>query len=236
MWSGPRNISTALMRSWDARGDTAVSDEPLYAHYLQHTGIPHPGADEVIATCDTDWRRVVAALVGPVPGGKPIWYQKHMAHHLLPHMDTAWVHQLRNCLLIREPREMLASLAKVLPNPTVQETALPQQTKLFNLLRAESGEPPPVIVAADVLADPGGMLAALCDWLGAPYTDAMLHWQPGPRPTDGIWAKHWYANVERSTGFERYTPNDVRPPEHLSGVLAECQSLYDELYSYRIRP
>lgn len=233
MWSGPRNISTALMRSWGTRGDTTVTDEPLYAHYLQHTGIPHPGADEVIAACECDWRKVVATLLGPMPGGKPIWYQKHMAHHLLSHIDTAWVLKLRNCLLIREPQEMLASLARVLPNPSVEQTGLPQQVKLFDLLRDATGEPP-VIVAADVLTDPPGVLSALCERLGVAYTDAMLHWPPGPRPTDGVWAKHWYANVERSTGFERYTPGDVRPPAHLDGVLAECQSLYDELYSHRI--
>jgi len=236
MWSGPRNISTALMRSWDARGDTAVTDEPLYAHYLKHTGIPHPGADAVIAACECDWRKVVAALLGPVPGCKPIWYQKHMAHHLLPHMETAWVRDLHNCLLIREPREMLASLVKVLPNPTVDETGLPQQVELFEQLRAAKGEPPPVIVAADVLTDPPGMLAALCARLGVTYSDAMLSWPPGPRPTDGVWAKHWYANVERSTGFERYTPSDVRPPARLDGVLAECQALYEQLHSCRLRP
>src|SRR5512145_621359 len=136
MWSGPRNISTALMRSWEARGDTAVWDEPLYAHYLRVTGLAHPGADEVIATHESDWRRVVEALRGPVPGGKAIFYQKHMAHHLAGDIELAWVMGLDNCFLIRSPDEMLASLAKVIPDPAVAETGLPQQVRLFEMLLA----------------------------------------------------------------------------------------------------
>lgn len=234
MWSGPRTISTAMMRAWDARPDTFVCDEPLYAHYLQVTDYDHPGADEIIAHHEPDWRKVVGYLTGPIPHGKTIHYQKHMAHHLLPQIDRGWVRRLTNCFLIREPREMLASLAKVLPSPTVKETGLPQQVELFKMLSAERDQPAAVILAEDVLTNPAGMLRALCERVGVPYTDVMLSWKPGPRETDGIWAKHWYANVERSTGFGHYTPKDVVLPDRLLGVLDECQRLFDVLHGHRL--
>src|SRR5262245_40777183 len=135
MWSGPRNISTAMMRSWGNRPDTFVCDEPLYAHYLQQTGIDHPGAAEVIATHERDWARVVDWLTGPIPDGKPIFFQKRMAHHLLPQIDRTWLGLVSNAFLIRAPREMLASLAKVLPHPTVADTGLPQQVEIFEWVR-----------------------------------------------------------------------------------------------------
>ncbi len=235
MWSGPRNISTAMMRSWGARPDTAVTDEPLYAHYLLATGRDHPGRDEVFAAHDTDWRSDVASLLGPVPGAKPIWFQKHMAHHLLPGMDRAWTRSLTNCFLIREPRAMLASLAKVLPNPTVEETGLPQQVELFESIAAMHGAPPAVVLSSDALRNPAAILRALCSRLGVPWTDSMLRWEPGLRETDGVWAKHWYDSVARSTGFEPYTPSTAEPPPRRFPVLRACEALFDRLVPHRLR-
>src|SRR5436190_9738229 len=151
MWSGPRNISTAMMRSWGNRPDTFVCDEPLYAHYLQKTGYDHPGADEVIASHEPDWKKVVEWLTGPVPGGKPVFYQKHMAHHLLPEIERDWLASLTHAFLIRDPREMLLSLVKVMPHPAALDTGLPQQLELFRSVRAATGHTPPVIDARDVL-------------------------------------------------------------------------------------
>ncbi|MBT8487068.1 MAG: HAD family hydrolase [Phycisphaerales bacterium] len=237
MWSGPRNISTALMRSWEARGDSAVCDEPLYACYLQTTGRDHPGAAEVIAHHETDWRLVTEALTrGVVPGAKPIFYQKHMAHHLLPAIERRWITSLVNCFLIRDPRAMLTSLVKVIPNPTVEETGLPQQVELFDAERDRTGRVPPVLDGRDVRTDPAGMLRSLCAAVGVAYTDRMLAWPPGPRPTDGIWARHWYDAVHRSTGFAPYALKPDAVPSHLAAVLAECQGLYDRLAEYRLRP
>src|SRR4051812_38982973 len=145
MWSGPRNISTAMMRAWGQRPDTVVCDEPLYAHYLQHTGVDHPGAGEVIAHHEPDWRKVVAGLVGELPEGKSIFFQKHMAHHLLPHIDRGWLGAVTSAFLIRDPREMIASLARVTPNPTVADTGLPQQVEIFELVRRRTGGVPPVV-------------------------------------------------------------------------------------------
>jgi hypothetical protein len=234
MWSGPRNISTALMRSWESRGDTAVWDEPLYAHYLRETGVDHPGRDEVIRRYEADWRKVVERLTGPVPGDKPIFYQKHMAHHLLPHVDRAWLYLVRNAFLIRDPREMLTSLVRVTPEPTVESTGLPQQWEIFERVAARRGAPPPVVDARDVLEAPDRILPRLCEALGVPFKGAMLSWKPGPRATDGIWARHWYSAVEASTGFQPYVPKPDTVPERLAGVHAECEAIYRRLHEHRL--
>lgn len=236
MWSGPRNISTALMRSWDSRDDTVVCDEPLYAHYLKVTGRAHPGREEVLAHHETDWRAVVDWLTGPVPDGKSIFYQKHMAHHLLPGMDCDWVLQLRNAFLIRDPREVLPSLAEFLPEPTLRDTGLEQQWTLFQRVRRATGAAPPVIDARDVLIDPRGVLEALCEALGVPFCESMLSWEPGSRPTDGIWAKYWYDDVERSTGFQPYQPSSEPVPDRLDALHATCRSYYQKLYAHRPQP
>ncbi len=229
MWSGPRNISTAMMRSFGSRPDAFVTDEPLYAHYLQTTRRDHPGAREVLAHQETDWRSVVEHLTGPVPGGAAVWYQKHMAHHLVGDIELDWIDGLTNCLLVREPRAMLASLARVLGEVTVEETGLPQQVMLYERL-AERGAPPPVIVSSDVLKDPRGMLSALCGRVGIAFDDAMLSWEAGLRETDGVWAKHWYASVAESTGFAPWAEQRrVEAPGGLEDVLGECEALYAQL-------
>ncbi|MEL7363831.1 MAG: HAD family hydrolase, partial [Bacteroidota bacterium] len=204
MWSGPRNLSTALMRSWGSRADTVVVEEPLYAYYLAETGLDHPGRADVLASQPTDWRIVAEQLSGPVPEGAPIFYQKHMAHHLLPTVGRGWLDapSFRHAFLLREPAAMLASLVKVLGQDVrVEDTGLPQQVELFMRIADRDGLVPPVVRARDILADPASQLRALCDALGVCFDLAMLSWSPGPRPTDGVWAKHWYGAVERSTGF-----------------------------------
>ena len=235
MWSGPRNISTALLRSWGNRPDTFVSDEPLYAHYLAETGLDHPGRDEILAAMETGWERVVAALTGPVPEGRALWYQKHMAHHLLPGVGRAWLAGFRQAFLIRDPRAMLLSLDKVTPNPRLEDTGLPQQVELFDEVRRATGATPPVIDSRDVLEAPEPMLRALCDALGVAFTPAMLSWPAGRRDTDGVWAPHWYAQVEASTGFGPYVERDEPLPAHLEPVLAECLPIYRALYAVRLQ-
>ncbi len=234
MWSGPRNISTAMMRSWGSRPDTFVCDEPLYAHYLKTTGIAHPGAEEVVAHHETDWRKVVAGLLGPVPGGKTIFYQKQMAHHLLLEIDRGWLDELTHAFLIRDPAEMLASLVKNLPNPRIEDTGLPQQVELFEWVQKKSGRTPPVLDARDVLTNPRRMLTLLCEAVGVEFTEAMLSWPLGHRDTDGIWAKHWYDAVERSTGFEPYRPKNEQLPDRLALLLRECLVLYERVHAQRL--
>jgi len=234
MWSGPRNISTAMMRSWGNRPDCIVCDEPLYAYYLKETGLPHPGAEEVIAHHETDWRKVVDWLTGPLPDGKTIFYQKHMAHHLLPGVGREWLHQLTNCFLIRDPREMITSLMKIIPKPTVLDTGLPQQVEIFEMVRKATGQTPPVLDSKDVLDDPRGMQTALCERLGIEFDERMLSWEPGLRETDGIWARHWYSQVETSTSFRPYRPKDDPVPPELEGVYRECLGYYETLAQHRI--
>jgi hypothetical protein len=236
MWSGPRNISTALLRSWGNRPDTFVCDEPLYAHYLVQTRIAHPGADEVIQHQENDWRKVVDWLTGPIPEDKPIFYQKHMAHHLLPNMGRDWLDRVTNCFLIREPREMLTSLLHFLPEPTLADTGLPQQVEIYRQVRQRTDRTPPVVDARDVLDNPRGTLALLCDSLGVPFTEAMLSWPPGRRFTDGIWAKYWYAAVEKTTSFQPYSPKHVPVPDSSRGLHEQCDELYQQLYPQRLRP
>ena len=234
MWSGPRNISTAMMRAWENRDDCAVSDEPLYAHYLHHTGLDHPAREEVIADGDTDWRQVVDALLGPAPGDAAVWYQKHMTHHLLPHMDRGWIAGLRNVLLIRDPREVVASYVKSRATVTVDDIGLPQQVALYDELCA-SGSPPPILDAGDFLRSPEPHLRALCDWLGISFTERMLHWPPGPRDSDGIWAPHWYTHVWGSTGFGAPVEKEVSLSGAAAEVAAECLPHFERLHALRMR-
>ena len=230
MWSGPRTLSTATMRSWGNRADTVVVDEPLYAYYLAATGLDHPARDAVLASQPTDWRVVVRRLTtDPLPDGATISYQKHMTHHVLPDVDLDALTGLRHAFLIRDPRRLLASYAKVRDQPTLADLGLERQVALF---RRFGG---PVVDSDDLLRDPEGRLRALCAALDVPFDPAMLHWPAGPRDTDGVWAPYWYASVQASTGFGPYRGDAVPDlPDHLAALADECRPYYDELASRRI--
>jgi len=234
MWSGPRNISTAMMRAFENRGDCAVVDEPLYAHYLATTGLDHPGRDEVIATGETDWHRVVETLVGRVPDGKPVFYQKHMTHHLLPDMDHAWFDAVTHVFLIRDPREVLLSYLKSRPHATAADIGLPQEAALYDEIAARSGAAAPVIDADEFLKKPEDHLRALCTLLQIPFTARMLCWPPGPRASDGIWAPYWYDAVLKSTGFEPWRARDLHVPEAHRELIDSCMPAYEYLHSRRM--
>ncbi|MFT5290131.1 MAG: hypothetical protein ACI8QS_001965 [Planctomycetota bacterium] len=225
-----------MLRSFGNRPDSIVCDEPLYSHYLRSTGLPHPGAAEIIAEHESDWHAVVNWLTGPVEvhGSPGIFYQKHMAHHLVGGIEREWVSQLDNCFLIRDPREMLLSLTKVTPNPGPLDTGLPQLLELFESERERLGHAPPVIDGRDVLEDPRGVLSALCDRLGIPFVEEMLSWPKGQRETDGVWAKHWYASVERSTGFQSWHPREEALDPKLEPVLAAVLPAYEALHAHRL--
>jgi hypothetical protein len=176
----------------------------------------------------------VAWLIGPIPEGKSVFYQKHMAHHLLPNIELDWLDALTNCFLIREPREMLTSLMEFLPRPTIFDTGLPQQVQICEWVRTRAGRTPPIVDSRDILENPRGMLMRLCEAVGLPFTERMLSWPPGFRATDGIWAKHWYAKVETTTTFASYRPKSDSVPAELQGVLEECNGLYARLYEQRL--
>lgn len=235
MWSGPRNISTAMMRAWENREDCTVSDEPLYAAYLAATGLDHPGREEVIAAGDPDWHSVADALLGPVPGGKAVWYQKHMSHHLLADMQTDWVLGLRNVLLIRDPFEVVASYIKSRATVTPDDIGLPQQDRLFQLLCDAFDEAPIVIDAGDFLRAPERYLRALCAQLGIAFTPRMLAWPAGPRDSDGVWAPYWYDAVWRSTGFEPWRPREATLTGEAMAVAETCRPIYERLHAQRMR-
>ncbi len=234
MWSGPRNISTAMLRAFENRPDTVVTDEPLYGHYLLATGLDHPAREEVIAAQETDWRKVTAALTGPVPGGKPVWYQKHMTHHVVPEIGRAWLDPLTNCFLIRDPREVLASYVRTRAQPTIDDLGVARQVEIFEHVRAQIGAVPPVLDARDVLEHPRRMLGLLCAAIGIPYCPRMLAWPEGPRPTDGVWGQHWYAGVWRSTGFRPYRPPAAPLPAALEPLAGSCAPYYRLLHAHRL--
>ncbi|MEO8460569.1 MAG: hypothetical protein ABI451_08580 [Dokdonella sp.] len=235
MWSGPRNISTAMMRAWENRGDCAVSDEPLYAHYLAHTGLDHPARDEVIAAGEADWRKATTALTGPIPDGRPIWYQKHMSHHLLPHMDHGWTHALRNAFLIRDPAEVVSSYLKTRSRVTPEDIGLPQEVLLFDEVADRIGHAPAVIDSDEFLRAPEPHLRALCKRFDIPFSERMLSWPAGPRASDGIWAPHWYATVWQSTGFGPPHQHTVELDVTGARVADACRPMYEYLARYRIR-
>jgi hypothetical protein len=234
MWSGPRNLSTAMMRSFGNRPDCTVVDEPLYAAYLAETGLDHPGRDDVIASQPTDWRDVCRELTeGPV--ATPLQYQKHMTHHLLPHIDRDWIAGLRNVLLIRDPREVVASYVKSRATVTADDIGLPQQVALYDQLCA-AGAPPPIIDSGDFLRAPEAHLRALCDWLEIDFSDRMLHWPKGPRASDGVWAPHWYARVWESTGFEAPAARETALSGDAAEVAERCRPYYEWLHALRLAP
>ncbi len=234
MWSGPRNLSTAMMRSFGSRADTFVSDEPYYGAFLKETGAPHPMREAVIAAMDCDRASIAGTLAGPCPDGSPVWYQKHMWHHMVGpvgHSDFAgFVH----AFLIRDPAAMIASYLRKRECAAFEDFGLARQADFFEREADRLGEAPPVVDAGDVLADPKGVLTALCGRLGIAFDPAMLHWPPGRRPTDGPWAPHWYRAVEASTGFG---PPEAPPPvlpDDARRLVDRCRPYYQRLSAHRI--
>ncbi|MDX2158098.1 MAG: hypothetical protein SFW09_16480 [Hyphomicrobiaceae bacterium] len=241
MWSGPRNISTAMMRAFENRPDTVVWDEPFYAAELAATGRDHPMRDEVIAAGPTDPEVVVARLLAPLRDeakpGATVFYQKHMTHHMLPSFRRDWVDRVTSAFLIREPERVLASYTRTWDEVSIEAIGVSQQLEIFERVAERRGHAPPVIYTADVLADPRGCLSALCAACGIPFSEAMLSWPAGRRASDGVWAPAWYAAVERSTGFG---PSDGSPLPRLEPRLARiaeaARPVYERLRRHRLSP
>lgn len=232
LWSGPRNVSTALMYSFAQRADTQVVDEPLYAHYLRASGAEHPGRREVLATLNPDGEAVVREVI-LADYDRPIVFFKQMAHHLVE-IDHAFLAQCANVLLIRDPEEVLTTIVRQIPNPSLADIGIAQEHGLFEELRA-LGQDPPVLDSKELLRDPEGVLRQLCGRLEIPFDPAMLSWEAGARPEDGVWAPHWYDKVHRSTGFAPYHPKREPPPEHVLPVLEQAQPHYEALYRRALR-
>jgi hypothetical protein len=233
MWSGPRNISTAMMRSFENRPDCAVVDEPFYAAYLAETGLDHPMRDEVLASQPTDWRLVAEALITTEPAS--VFYQKHMTHHMLPGFGLDWAASCRNAFLIREPAAVLASYVKKRAEVALDDIGVVRQRELFEREADRLGAAPPVVEGADVLADPAGVLSALCAALGIPFREEMLRWPAGRRARDGVWAPAWYEAVERSTGFAAPERRPDAPlPDDLRRLADAARPHYQALARWKL--
>ena len=235
MWSGPRNISTAMMRSFGARADCAVSDEPFYGAFLKESGEPHPLASETIADMDCDWHRVTAAQSGPVPGNRPVWYQKHMPHHMVGPITIADFPQHRHAFLIRAPERVVASYRAKNELREPEMLGFSRLRQYFELERERTGAVPPVVDSDDILRDPAGMLERLCLALGIAWDPAMLSWQKGPHPEDGVWGTHWYDKVNASTGFGG-APGPLPQFDGAYAKTAEaCREDYEFMLQYAIK-
>jgi hypothetical protein len=225
-----------MMRAWENRPDAIVWDEPLYAWYLERTGIDHPMRDEILAAHDADLGRVIQrATRDPLPEGRTVFYQKHMTHHVLPEADRAWTDDLVNGFLIRDPREMLLSYVQKRHSVTMADLGWEQQVEIFDRVRAHTGRVPPVIDGRDVLENPEPALRALCAALGVPFHPARLRWPAGPRDTDGVWADHWYDSVRASTGFGPYRPRTGELSAELLELAQACEPHYRRLHEHRLR-
>jgi hypothetical protein len=234
MWSGPRNISTAMMRAFENRPDAVVVDEPLYAAYLARTGLEHPVREEVISSQPTDLATAIAGLAAPLPAGRRVQYIKHMAHHVPRDMDLTWTLDFRNVLLIRDPTEVVASYVRARETCQPEDIGLPQQGWLFKLWD-DRGFEVPVLDARDFLRAPEVYLRWLCEWLDIPFTPRMLSWPPGPRASDGVWAPHWYEAVWSSTGFAPWRAREINLAPGHAAVAEACRPVYDALHSRRVR-
>ena len=233
MWSGPRNISTAMMRSFENRPDTMVVDEPFYAAYLAATGLDHPMRDEVLASQSRDWTEVAADMVADGPS--PVFYQKHMTHHMLPGVDLGWTAHCVNAFLIRDPAKVLASYVRKRGEVSLADIGVERQGELFDRECDRLGRSPPVVEGVDVLARPESTLRVLCAALGVPFSDSMLAWPAGPRRSDGVWAPAWYDAVERSTGFGPPPAEDATDlPDDLRRIADQARPFYERLAAHKL--
>jgi len=232
LWSGPRNVSTALMYAFAQRSDTRVVDEPLYAHYLRYTGAQHPGRDEILAAMDNDGARVVREVIlGSCD--RSVLFVKNMGHHLV-NLDWDFLHKVSTVFLIRDPKEMLPSLINQVPSPTLADTALKRQVEILEHL-SQAGLSPAVLDSRELLMDPRGVLLQLCEHLGLDFEEGMLRWPAEARPEDGVWAPHWYHVIHTTTGFAPYKPKTAPFPSFLEPLLEECKPYYDRLYKVAIK-
>lgn len=235
MWSGPRNLSTAMMYAFGARDDCAVLDEPFYAVFLKATGLDHPFRQEVLATMDSDSEKVIARCLGPVPESKKVFYQKHMTQHMVKGVDRSWIRGMTNVFLIRHPARVIASYAVKRENPTLEDIGFVQQYEIFDSLCQNSGTAPPVMDSAEIRKDPAAQLAALCAAIDLPFQPAMLNWPKGGHKSDGIWAPHWYASVWNSTGFAEPEGPLPEVPDALMPVLEAALPIYEKLSACRLQ-
>ena len=233
MWSGPRNLSTAMMYSFAARSDCAVWDEPFYAAYLQTTGLQHPMRQEIISDGDCDPDRVAERCLGLVPNSKPVFFQKHMVHHMIPTFDRSWISNMANVFLIRHPARVIASYNAKRENPAIEDIGFQQQAELFDHLCQITGTAPLVVDSTDIRANPEAALKGMCKQIGLPFEKAMLTWLAGGHHDDGVWAPHWYGTVWDSTGFAVAEADLPEIPVSLLPVLHQALPCYEKMAKFK---
>ena len=236
MWSGPRNISTAMMRAWENRSDCTVLDEPFYGYYLQHTGIDHPGAADVIEAQGSEWQTAIDKCLASPAEGKPVFYQKHMTLHLLDEVPRGWLSKLNNCFLIREPEAVISSYAAVRADVNAADIGFLQQVALYDYMSEMTGEEPLVIDSKAFLRQPESHLRAWCDHLGIAFEGSMLSWPEGARDTDGVWARHWYDAVYQSTSFSLPGSGELCLDVHQQALADAMRPHYEYLFERRLVP
>ena len=235
MWSGPRNLSTAMMRSFENRKDTVVFDEPFYAHYLSVTELYHPGRDQILDFQSTNWDEVVEKCRNTSFQKESLCYQKHMAQHNLQGFDISWIKDVQNCILIRDPKYVIASYGKKLPIEDERHLGYIQQAEIIEFLEKERGITPPIIDADDILKNPESMMKKLCNVLDIVFYKSMLSWPVGPRDSDGVWGAYWYEGVYDSTGFKPDTEKEVSLNDNLTYIYESCNKYYDSFYKRRLK-
>ncbi len=232
MWSGPRNISTAMMYAFANRLDCEAWDEPFYGFSLKHKGNDHPMRDEIIASMETDWDKLVHACT--TPSAKPLLYQKHMTHHMLDGYDRSFILTLTNAFLIRNPARVLASYAQKWTDVDLHAIGFIEQAEIFDVVAQKLGHAPPVVDADDILANPRGVLTKLCSACGIGFDDAMLHWPNGPKTCDGVWAPHWYNAAWDSTGFSLPPKKQVELPIALQHIADQAKPYYEAIRKHKL--
>lgn len=234
MWSGPRNISTAMMRSWENRPDCEVVDEPFYACYLKHSGVVHPMQDEILASQPTDWQAVADSLTVDLDG-YDLFYQKHMTHHMLDGVSLDWCRELKHCFLIRNPADVIHSYLQKRDEINSDDIGIQRQHALYHQITTLTGQEIPIIDSRDVLMNPDGLLRAVCERLDLPFSSRMLRWPAGRRDSDGIWASHWYHAVEASTGFMPWREHETLADDSAQALAEENMPYYQRLHDRRLR-
>ena len=234
MWSGPRSISTALMRSFENRLDTVVLDEPFYAYFLKETNLNHPGREEIISTGEYNWGKIVKKITGPIPQNENIWYQKHMAQHNLDGNDISWIKKFKNCILIRHPQYVIPSYNKKYPLSHKKLLGYSQQLNIIRILEDKEGITPPIFDATDIQKNPRVALKKMCISIGISFTKKMVKWPKGKRKSDGVWAKYWYGNVESSSGFKPFYEKHITIEKEFRALYQECLTEYNSMYEKRV--
>jgi len=230
LWSGPRNVSTALMYSFANRGDVKVYDEPFFGYFLKHTGVWRPSRDEVLAQMEPDFDKVLEGVLKESKSKR--LFLKNMANHL-EGQEMASLKHYDNVILTRKPDSVIASFTRQIEQPTALDLCYAHQLQIIEYLEQE-GIPYLIVDSDDLRKSPVLELKRLSEFADLPFTDNMLRWPAGARPEDGVWAKYWYHNVHKSIGFMPFEDKQYAIPEHLQPLYETVYSQYQQIKAHQV--